>query len=110
MSHAKDVLQVFHVCEQDGRQHSFLCPVGTLFNQQVFVCDWWYNVDCSLAAQFYSLNALVGQVGATLGGNSGGNSGGNFGKNLGGNFDGGNDGGSGGNAQPSPDSYQTSGK
>ncbi|XP_070000326.1 uncharacterized PE-PGRS family protein PE_PGRS20-like [Penaeus vannamei] len=93
LSHTEDVRQVFHVCERDGRQHSFLCPVGTLFSQQFFVCDWWYNVDCSLAAQFYSLNALVGQVGATLGGNSGGSFGGNLGGNLGGNFGGGNLGG-----------------
>ncbi|XP_042236714.1 cell wall protein IFF6-like [Homarus americanus] len=28
---------------------SFLCPNGTIFNQQFFVCDWWYNFDCSTA-------------------------------------------------------------
>ncbi|XP_053640346.2 uncharacterized protein [Cherax quadricarinatus] len=38
--------QVFHVC-WDGRSASFLCPLGTLFSQQLLVCDWWYNVDCS---------------------------------------------------------------
>ena len=21
---------------------------GTIFNQQYFICDWWFNVDCSL--------------------------------------------------------------
>lgn len=35
---------------------SFLCPNGTLFNQQYFVCDWWFNVDCAATEQFYSLN------------------------------------------------------
>ena len=35
---------------------SFLCPNGTLFNQQYFVCDWWFNVDCDRTEYFYSLN------------------------------------------------------
>merc|ERR1712168_1070402 len=55
--------QVFHICANDGNQgltkYSFLCPNGTLFQQQYFVCDWWCNVDCSLAEQFYSLNDEV---------------------------------------------------
>lgn len=38
-------MQVFHVC-WEKRQAAFLCPEGTLFNQLVQVCDWWYNVDC----------------------------------------------------------------
>merc|ERR1711892_958934 len=45
--------QVFHICGSDGNggltKYSFLCPNGTLFQQQYFVCDWWFNVDCSLA-------------------------------------------------------------
>ncbi len=28
-------------------KYSFLCPNGTLFNQVYFICDWWFNVDCS---------------------------------------------------------------
>ena len=43
--------QQFHICVSDGlggpQKFSFLCPNGTLFNQQYFVCDWWFNVDCS---------------------------------------------------------------
>merc|ERR1712080_130037 len=35
---------------------SFLCPNGTLFQQQYFVCDWWFNVDCSTTEDFYGLN------------------------------------------------------
>ena len=41
------------MCELDGRQHSFLCPNSTIFNQQLLTCDWWYNVDCSQADKFY---------------------------------------------------------
>lgn len=35
------------MCEADGRQHSFLCPNGTVFSQRLLTCDWWYNVRCS---------------------------------------------------------------
>ena len=45
--------QAYHVCADDGGgeggklKYSFLCPNGTLFSQQYFICDWWFNVDCS---------------------------------------------------------------
>ena len=43
--------QTFHVCanlgDGDLTKYSLLCPNGTLFNQQYFICDWWFNVDCS---------------------------------------------------------------
>ncbi|XP_037797062.1 U-scoloptoxin(01)-Er1a-like [Penaeus monodon] len=55
--------QVFHICQFDGRLDSFLCPNGTIFNQQYFVCDWWFNFDCTSAQQFYQLNAEIGRVG-----------------------------------------------
>jgi hypothetical protein len=55
--------QVFHICANDGQggrtKFSFLCPNGTLFQQQYFVCDWWFNVDCSLAESFYGLNDQI---------------------------------------------------
>ncbi|XP_063591978.1 U-scoloptoxin(01)-Er1a-like [Penaeus indicus] len=54
--------QVFHICQFDGRHDSFLCPNGTIFNQQYFVCDWWFNVDCAASEQFVSLNADIGKV------------------------------------------------
>ncbi|XP_067012949.1 uncharacterized protein [Anabrus simplex] len=38
--------QVFHICQKDGRRDSFLCPKGTLFNEALSHCDWWYNVTC----------------------------------------------------------------
>ena len=52
--------QVFHICVDQGRagmsKYSFLCPNGTIFNQEVTVCDWWFNVDCSTTEDFYGLN------------------------------------------------------
>merc|ERR1712038_2096592 len=52
--------QVFHICTADGAgglaKYSFLCPNGTLFNQNYFICDWWFNFDCAEAEGLYSLN------------------------------------------------------
>merc|ERR1712018_162472 len=46
--------QVFHICTADGAgglaKYSFLCPNGTIFNQEYFICDWWFNVDCAESA------------------------------------------------------------
>ena len=45
---------MFHICTADGAgglaKYSFLCPNGTIFNQNYFICDWWFNVDCSESA------------------------------------------------------------
>ena len=52
--------QAFHICTADGQgglsKYSFLCPNGTVFNQNYFICDWWFNFDCSTAEELYSLN------------------------------------------------------
>ena len=60
--------QAFHICANFGSddltKYSFLCPNGTLFNQQYFICDWWFNVDCSQAEDFYSLNEDVAAAAA----------------------------------------------
>ena len=57
--------QSFHICANLGdgglTKYSLLCPNGTLFNQQYFICDWWFNVDCSLAESFYSLNEEIAE-------------------------------------------------
>merc|ERR1712027_163696 len=37
-------------------KYSFLCPNGTIFNQNYFICDWWFNFDCAQAEDLYSLN------------------------------------------------------
>merc|ERR1711892_1398311 len=92
--------QAFHICGSDGNggltKYSFLCPNGTLFNQQYFVCDWWFNVDCSLAEALYSLNDEYNAErqanspegadgGGQYGGASGGRNGGQGGRQSGGN-------------------------
>ena len=52
--------QAFHICTTDGQggltKYSFLCPNGTLFSQEYFICDWWFNFDCAEAEALYSLN------------------------------------------------------
>jgi hypothetical protein len=53
--------QGYHVCLADPINAdnmypvSFLCPNGTIFNQELFNCDWWYNVDCAASTSLYSL-------------------------------------------------------
>ena len=51
--------QAFHICADFGTgdltKYSLLCPNGTLFNQQYFICDWWFNVDCSQVQIFLIL-------------------------------------------------------
>merc|ERR1719220_3089015 len=42
--------QVFHICAAEEAKYSFLCPNGTIFNQENFICDWWFNVDCAESA------------------------------------------------------------
>ncbi|GFQ66445.1 uncharacterized protein TNCT_418731, partial [Trichonephila clavata] len=49
--------QVFHICQEDDRHDSFLCPVGTVFNQMNFICDWWFNFKCDDTPTFFHLNA-----------------------------------------------------
>merc|ERR1740123_2057429 len=57
--------QAFHICTADGAgglaKYSFLCPNGTLFNQNYFICDWWFNFDCSTAEELYSLGSVLGR-------------------------------------------------
>lgn len=38
--------QVYHYCNY-LMTHTFLCSNGTVFDQNLKVCDWWFNVDCS---------------------------------------------------------------
>ncbi|XP_068206931.1 pro-resilin-like [Palaemon carinicauda] len=92
--------QVFHICQDrpNGRrqQDSFLCPNGTIFNQQYLVCDWWFNFDCADAEDFYSVNELIGvQPYGYANGNGNGN--GNNGYSSNGNGNGNNGYGSNGN-------------
>ena len=47
--------QGYHVCH-NRRMDTFLCPTGTLFNQAIMACDFWYNVNCDRAPEFYDMN------------------------------------------------------
>ena len=83
--------QAFHICAGDGSgglaKYSFLCPNGTLFQQQYFVCDWWFNVDCSTTEDFYGLNdeiAAEREANSPAGGAGGGARGGAGGGRRGG--------------------------
>ncbi|KAK7070971.1 hypothetical protein SK128_014891 [Halocaridina rubra] len=53
--------QVFHVCNELG-DRTFLCPNGTVFNQEHFTCQWWFNVDCGISPEFYALNRNIGVI------------------------------------------------
>ena len=55
--------QVYHMCFQ-GRKQSFLCGVGTVFNQAILGCDYWHSVECSRTKEFYSVNEELGKPGA----------------------------------------------
>jgi len=63
--------QAYHVCLQDPITPdtlypvSFLCPNGTIFNQEIFVCDWWFNVDCEASTGLYE--AAAGAFGTSGG-------------------------------------------
>ncbi|XP_049876580.1 putative uncharacterized protein DDB_G0289263 [Pectinophora gossypiella] len=56
--------QAFRVCTSGSTYgfQSFLCPNGTLFNQAVFVCDWWMNVNCQKSQDFINNNDKFGNL------------------------------------------------
>lgn len=51
--------QAYHVCF-DGRKESFLCGVGTVFNQAILSCDYWHAVECGRSKEFYAKNEELG--------------------------------------------------
>ncbi|KAG9510196.1 hypothetical protein GZH46_01269, partial [Fragariocoptes setiger] len=53
--------QAFHVCQANGSQESFLCPNGTIFSQQTFVCVWWNSFNCDDATALYERNEQLYQ-------------------------------------------------
>lgn len=56
--------QVFRVCahtDTSGMGFTFLCPNGTLFNQQYMVCDWYYNVNCQDSEKYFNMNQILGK-------------------------------------------------
>jgi len=66
--------QVFHICLQNSQDDlafaSFLCPNGTIFAQDRFICDWWFNVDCEVSTSLYP--AAEGAFGTAGGSRDGG--------------------------------------
>ncbi|CAB3238600.1 unnamed protein product [Arctia plantaginis] len=50
--------QVFHVCA-NNKTYDFLCPNGTVFSQEYFVCVWWNQFTCESAPSLYELNAKL---------------------------------------------------
>ncbi|VVC89239.1 unnamed protein product [Leptidea sinapis] len=62
--------QAFHVCA-NNITYDFLCPNGTIFSQEVFVCVWWNQFDCNSAPALYELNANLYDY--SIMGSSGGN-------------------------------------
>ena len=48
---------MYHMCVAEAtgtfKKFSFLCPNGTVFNQEKLVCDAWFNVDCSEAGGYF---------------------------------------------------------
>merc|ERR1719245_2296640 len=71
--------QQYSVCLQDPISPdnlypvSFLCPNGTIFNQELFNCDWWFNVDCEASAGLYGLaEGAFGTAGGAEGGDDAG--------------------------------------
>jgi hypothetical protein len=58
--------QVYHMCDQQGRQFDYACPNATMFQQRMLICDHWYMVDCSSSAANYGFNKLIGQRVTTM--------------------------------------------
>nr|CAD7404948.1 unnamed protein product [Timema cristinae] len=50
--------QAFHICS-NNKTYDFLCPNGTVFHQQYFVCVWWDQFDCGLTQSLYGLNEFI---------------------------------------------------
>ncbi|XP_055343800.1 mucin-2-like [Paramacrobiotus metropolitanus] len=45
--------QVIRRCDLNNIMWSYICPNMTVFNQITLTCDWFFNVDCSKAQNFY---------------------------------------------------------
>ncbi|CAL4068885.1 unnamed protein product, partial [Meganyctiphanes norvegica] len=55
-THEASQCQSFHFCGTNGRKISYLCPDGTMFNQQLLVCDHVGRVQCNASDQYYHVN------------------------------------------------------
>ncbi|XP_014259151.1 collagen alpha-1(I) chain-like [Cimex lectularius] len=50
--------QLFHICT-NNTSYDFLCPNGTVFSQEYFVCVWWNQFNCNNAPNFFYLNEKI---------------------------------------------------
>lgn len=57
--------KVYHHCSECGHE-TFLCPNGTVFNQQNLVCDWWFSVRCGESSQFFPKAPATTEASPTL--------------------------------------------
>ena len=58
ISHALSIIlfvktQVYHFCHKYGKQDTFYCPYGTIFNEYLGTCDYKNNVKCSGSGEGY---------------------------------------------------------
>lgn len=37
-----------------------MCGKGTIFNQQILACDYWYSAECDSAPSYYYINSQIG--------------------------------------------------
>ncbi|XP_022254643.1 actin cytoskeleton-regulatory complex protein pan-1-like isoform X2 [Limulus polyphemus] len=58
--------QAYHVCYPQDRVANFLCARGTVFNQKILACDYWYNVECEESPNYYYLNGRTEDVSQQL--------------------------------------------
>ncbi|KAB7496695.1 hypothetical protein Anas_03239, partial [Armadillidium nasatum] len=55
-------LDMFHLCVPSSvgsTLTSYLCPNGTLFDQSILQCNYWYNVDCESSVSDYDANLAL---------------------------------------------------
>ncbi|XP_065094174.1 uncharacterized protein LOC135714707 [Ochlerotatus camptorhynchus] len=50
--------QVFHICALN-KTFNFLCPNGTIFSQEHFVCVWWNQFECASAPGLFEKNTKL---------------------------------------------------
>ncbi|CAM1292084.1 Uncharacterised protein g312 [Pycnogonum litorale] len=44
---------IYHSCDESMRRSSHICGKGTLFNQKILTCDFWWNANCEGAPGLY---------------------------------------------------------
>ncbi|UYV62608.1 hypothetical protein LAZ67_2001301 [Cordylochernes scorpioides] len=50
---------MYHTCNMGGGQHVFTCPNGTLFHQEMLVCNYSRMVNCTSMERRYKSTAHI---------------------------------------------------